>query len=123
MTRTINRLATALFAATLFTTATAPSFAAAFFGWQVTDVSSDDVLMVRAYPSSQSQILVGYPSGVPLSMTGRCTGGVEMDDIAGLPGWQQRQLVQGVWCEVWIDPYATGDFRNGWVYGSYIAPM
>lgn len=122
MTR-IRRLAAAAIAATIFAAVSVPTSAAAFFGWQVTDVSSDDVLMVRAYPSSQSQILVGYPSGVPLSMTGRCTDGVEMDDIAGLPGWQQRQIVRSVWCELWFDPYATGDFRNGWVYGAYIAPM
>jgi hypothetical protein len=119
----IRPLAAAVFAAIALVSAIAPSLASTFFGWQVSDVSSDDVLMVRAYPSSQSQILVGYPSGVALSMTGRCTGGLDMNDIAGLPRWQQRQLVQGAWCEVWIDPYATGDFRNGWVYGAYISPM
>jgi hypothetical protein len=43
--------------------------------------------------------------------------------MGGLPAWQQRQLVRGQWCEVWLDPYATGEFRNGWVYGRYIAPI
>jgi hypothetical protein len=55
-------------------------------------------------------------------MTGRCSGGVRLDDIQNLPRFAQRQLVQGKWCELWLDPYGTGEFRNGWVFGRYIAP-
>jgi hypothetical protein len=123
MTRSIKGLAAALIAAIALTTSGSPSVAAAFFVWEVTDVSSDDVLMVRAYPNAQSRILVGYPAGVPLSMTGRCTGGIDLGDISGLSGWRQRQIVRNVWSEVWLDPYATGEFRNGWVYGAYIRPI
>jgi hypothetical protein len=78
--------------------------------------------MIRAYPNALSTILVGYPSGAPLSMTGRCTGGLQLDAIQTLPAWQQRRLAEAEWCEVWVDPYATGEFRSGWVYGRYIAP-
>jgi hypothetical protein len=27
------------------------------------------------------------------------------------------------WCEVWVDPIATGDFQSGWVFGRYIRPL
>ncbi len=96
--------------------------ASAFVAWEVADVASSDVLMVRAWPSSGSQILVGYPEGVPLSMTGKCTGGLRLDDIQTLPEAQQRELAADRWCEVWLDPYGTGEFRAGWVFGRYIRP-
>jgi len=78
--------------------------------------------MVRAFPSATSRILVGYPDGVMLSMTGKCTGGVRLDDIQGLPSTEQSDLVATKWCEVWLDPYGNGEFRNGWVFGRYIRP-
>ncbi len=101
----------------------APGQAAAFYGWRVADVPKWDTLNVRAWPSSGSKILVAYPNGVALSMTGKCTGGIRLDDIAGWPKWKQRQAVRGVWCEAWIDPTGNGQFRTAWVYGKYIAPM
>jgi hypothetical protein len=102
-------------------TATA-SLASAFVAWRVTDVSSDDVLMVRAYPNATSRILVGYPDGVTLSMTGRCTDDIRLDEVQTYPEDEQRDLISEAWCEVWLDPYGTGEFRNGWVYGLYIEP-
>lgn len=105
-------------AATLVTT----SMASAFVAWRVTGISSDDVLMVRAYPSAISRILVGYPDGVTLSMTGRCTDDIQLDEVQTYPADEQRDLVREAWCEVWLDPYGTGEFRNGWVYGRYIEP-
>jgi hypothetical protein len=110
---------TAIFLAAI-TAATA--VASAFVAWEVTGISADDVLMVRAYPSSSSRILVGYPNGVMLSMTGRCTGGVRLDEIGGLSESEQRAMARGVWCELWFDPYGSGEFRNGWVFGRYIRP-
>jgi hypothetical protein len=98
------------------------SLASTFMAWEVTGISSNDVLMVRAHPSASSRILVGYPNGVMLSMTGRCTGDVRLDEIGGLSTSQQRAIVRSAWCEVWLDPYGTGEFRNGWVFGRYIAP-
>jgi hypothetical protein len=116
-------LAAAFVAAAIATSFSAKSLSAAFFAWRVADVSADDVLMVRAGPGSGSPILVGYPSGVTLSMTGQCTGGLSLDDISHLPYAEQRARVRSEWCEVWLDPYGTGDFRSGWVFGPYIEPL
>ena len=96
---------------------------AEFFGWQVVNVPAWDVLNVRAWPSSISQILVGYPAGTPLSLTGKCTNNVNLNQINGWPAPQQTQAVRFSWCEVWVDPQANGNFRIGWVYGRYIAPL
>ena len=97
--------------------------ASAFFAWSITDVPPGDTLNVRAWPSSQSQILVAYPNGHVLSMTGKCTKGVNLGAVAGQPVWQQKSAVRYAWCETWIDPQGTGQFRSGWVYGRYITPQ
>ena len=55
-------------------------------------------------------------------MTGRCTGDINLGDIQTQPAWKQRQAVNDKWCELWLDPYGNGEFRNGWVYGRYIRP-
>ena len=99
-----------------------PGLSSAFYAWRVSGVAAGDLLNVRAYPSSGSRILVGYPDGTRLSMTGRCTGGVHLDDLGGLPSWKQRRAVRYKWCEAWLDPEGDGRFRNGWVYGRYIRP-
>ena len=101
---------------------TLPSYAE-FFAWRVVDVAYGDVLNVRAYPSPKSKILVGYPNGVTLSLTGKCTDGLWLDDISGWPAWKQRQAVRYRWCEGWFDPYGSGNYRSGWVYGRYIRPV
>jgi hypothetical protein len=95
--------------------------AGAFFGWQVTGVRSSDVLNIRSYPNNEATILTGYRNGAPISLTGRCTGGVLLDRIAGEPDWRQRQAVRYRWCEVVLGE-GEGD-RIGWVYGKYIRPM
>lgn len=116
-------IATAVaFAVAALVSAAAPATASAFVAWQVTNVPWGDVLNARKYPSSGSQIQAGYPNGTVLSMTGRCTGGVDLTDIQGLPAWQQRQLVRYKWCELWHDPAQNGNFKAGWVYGKYIKP-
>lgn len=101
---------------------TAPSNSAAFFAWQITDVPEWDTLNVRTYPSSKSQILIAYPNGVVLPMTGACTNGLNLDQINGLPAWQQRLHVRYRWCQTWIDPQGNGQYQAAWVYGKYIAP-
>ena len=124
MLRTITAsLVAALLAVAAMTATVLPGNAAAFFAWRVADVPKWDTLNVRAWPSSSSKILVAYPNGVVLSMTGKCTGGVKLDPIAGWPKWKQRQAVSSVWCEAWIDPTGAGQFRTAWVYGKYIAPL
>jgi hypothetical protein len=101
---------------------TASSVGSAFHGWQIADVPAWDTLNVRAYPSAQSQILVAYPNGTMLSLTGVCTDGVDLGAISGLPAWQQRQYVRHAWCQAWVDPQGSGEYRTAWVYGKYIAP-
>jgi G:T/U-mismatch repair DNA glycosylase len=115
-------LAAALMALASLAASVAPGNASAFFAWAVADVPQWDTLNVRAWPSSNSRILVAYPNGVLLSMTGKCTGGVNLNAIAGWPAWRQRQAVRSVWCETWVDPSGSGQYRAAWVYGKYIRP-
>lgn len=117
----IGFLAAFVLIAGLFAAAT-PGGASAFFAWSATDVPPGDTLNIRAWPSSQSQILVAYPNNSMLSLTGKCTGGVTLDAIAGLAKWKQRQAVRYQWCQVWIDPNGGGQYRAAWVYGKYIRP-
>lgn len=98
------------------------SQASTFAAWQVTDLPWGDTLNVRKYPSSQSQKQAAYPDGTVLSMTGRCTGGVNLFDIAHRSHAAQRQAVRYRWCEVWHEPARDGNFVTGWVYGRYIEP-
>lgn len=119
----ILSVAAALVAAAALTATIVPGSASAFFAWRVADVPKWDTLNVRAWPSSGSKILVAYPNGAVLSMTGKCTGGVNLDTVAGWPKWKQREAVRSVWCEAWVDPTGSGQFRTAWVYGRYIAPM
>jgi hypothetical protein len=123
MKRMTIAVAASLVAAAIVVASAMPGVAAAFYGWRVADVASWDVLNVRVDASSTSPILVGYPNGTPLSLTGRCTGGLDLASISGWPHWQQRQEVRYRWCEVWVDPYGNDQFRAAWVYGRYIAPL
>lgn len=96
--------------------------ASTFVAWQVTGVGTDDTLNVRAEPTTGGDIQVAYPDGTPLSMTGRCSNGVDLKSLAGLPAWKQKIAVRRAWCEIWHDPAGTQDWRAGWVYGRYIQP-
>ena len=100
-----------------------PAAAGAFYGWQVTNVPAWDVLNVRTGPGTAYGVLVAYPNGTPLSMTGPCTKSLDLGAIAGWPDWRQRRAVRYRWCEVWLDPLGNGQFLQGWVYGRYIRPM
>jgi hypothetical protein len=122
MTRTRLTTAAALLACAGFA-ASATTAAAEFFGWQVANVANWDVLNVRAWPANYSQILVAYPNGTPLSLTGKCTDELNLNQIAGWPAAQQTQAVRYRWCEIWVDPLGNGNFRTGWVYGRYIKPL
>lgn len=113
---------TAAAAISLVTMATGAA-ANAFATWKVANVAWNDVLNVRAWPSSKSAIRAGYPNGTPLSMTGRCMNGVDLKAIARQPAAVQAQQVRFTWCEVWHDPSGAGDWQTGWVYGRYITPQ
>ena len=96
--------------------------ASTFVAWEVAGVAFGDVLNVRKYPASYSQKQAAYPNGTLLSMTGRCTGGVDLRNIQHLPDHVQVQRVRYRWCEVWHDPAQNGNYVTGWVYGRYINP-
>ena len=96
--------------------------ATTFVAWEVVDVPWGDTLNVRKYPSSGAQKRAAYPNGAVMQMTGRCTGGIDLFDIARQPDWRQRQKVRQKWCEVWHEASHNGSFVTGWVYGKYIAP-
>jgi hypothetical protein len=97
--------------------------ASAFVAWKVTDVPFGGVLNVRKYPSPNSQKQATYQNGKVLSMTGKCTGGVDLFDIQGLPKWKQRQIVNGRWCQLWHDPAGNGSFKAGWVRMKFMRPL
>ncbi|RUX03774.1 MAG: SH3 domain-containing protein [Mesorhizobium sp.] len=99
------------------------SHATVFAAWQVANVSFGDTLNVRKYPSGISQKQAAYPNGTVLQMTGRCTGGMDLLDIAGQAAWKEQQTVRYRWCEVWHDPARNGVFVTGWAYGGYIVPL
>lgn len=111
--------ATILSAASLFAGAAQSS---AFVAWEVANVAFGDTLNVRKYPSSGSQKQAAYPNGTVLSMTGRCTGGIDLKNIQNLPDHVQVKQVRYRWCEVWHDPAQNGNYVAGWVYGKYIVP-
>lgn len=122
--RTIsNTLAAIAISVASLVAGTVPSQSAAFFAWVVTGVPEWDTLNARADPSSDSPILIAYPNGTILSMTGVCTKGVDLSQVAALPAAQQRQQVRFVWCQTWVDPHGDGNFRTAWVYGRFIAPV
>lgn len=96
--------------------------ASTFAAWTVANVPPGDLLNVRAYPSAGSRVLVGYPNGTVLSMTRRCTGGVDLDRVLRLAPKRQTASLRPVWCEVWLDPTGAGTYRSGWVRGRFIRP-
>ena len=100
----------------------APALSSAFVAWRVSGVPAGDILNVRANPGSDSKILAGYANGTVLSMTGKCTGGVDLMDIQTLSSWKQRQIVRHAWCQAWLDPKGNGKFMLGWIYGRYVRP-
>ena len=112
----------AISGAALLGLAAVQAHAATFAAWQVADVPFGDTLNVRKYPSSSSQKQSAYPNGAVLQMTGKCTGGVNLLDISGMPECKQKQQVRYRWCQIWHDPAQNGNFVTGWVYGKYIAP-
>jgi len=98
------------------------SRASTFVAWEVANLPFGDTLNVRKYPSNASQKTSAYPNGALLQMTGRCTGGLDLGNIAHWPTTKQRHAVRYKWCENWHDPRLDGTFSTGWVYGRYIAP-
>ena len=122
MTNFYVNTAAALAVASTVLAFTGQSHATAFAAWQVAGVPFGDTLNVRKYPSNASQKQAAYPNGTILQMTGKCTGGLNLLEIAGKPDWKQKQAIRYQWCQVWHDPAQNGGFVAGWVYGKYLVP-
>lgn len=116
------RIASLFVAVAMLGSVAASAQASVFHAWEVANVAWGDVLNVRKYPSASSQKQAAYPNGTVLQLTGRCTNGLDLDQIAAQPGWKKAQAVRYRWCEIWHDPAQNGGFVTGWVYGRYIAP-
>ena len=118
--KALTRLAAAAaFAGLLATPASAGSFCAA----TVVNVPFGDALNARRWPSPQSRVQTTYDNGEQLSLTGKCrnvagTRSVRLDDATGPQ--QRRTWVRQLWCEIWHDPYQTGNYRVGWVWGKFL---
>lgn len=122
MLNTLIKTAVALAVASTVGFYAGSSQAATFAAWEISNVAWGDTLNIRKYPSSTSQKQAAYPNGSVLQMTGKCTGGVNLLDIAHLSTAKQEKLVRYQWCQVWHDPKQSGDHVLGWVYGKYITP-
>ncbi|WP_312037249.1 SH3 domain-containing protein [Mesorhizobium caraganae] len=114
MTNFYLSTAAALAVASTVLAFTGQSHATAFAAWQVAGVPFGDTLNIRKYPSNASQKQAAYPNGTILQMTGKCTGGLNLLEIAGKPDWKQKQAIRYQWCQVWHDPAQNGGFVTGW---------
>lgn len=122
MTNRHATTSTAIALASMLTLFAGNAHATVFAAWEVSNVAFGDTLNVRKYPSNGSQKQSAYPNGTVLQMTGKCTGGVNLLDIANQPRWKQEKAVRTKWCQIWHDPAQNGNFVTGWVYGKYITP-
>lgn len=68
------------------------SHATVFAAWQVANVPFGDTLNVPEYPSGASQKQAA--NGTVLQMTGRCSGGGNLLDIANQTARKQQQTVR-----------------------------
>lgn len=109
-------------AAGLTLMAAGSAVASAFWPGTVINIPSWDVLNVRAWPASTSQIIDIYNKGDPVSLTGRCKNIVTIAsfriDAGGSAKWKySRMAAANVWCQV-----MSPSDRIGWVRGKYVWP-
>ena len=122
MSGLMSKLPASAFAAVLAVSAAAPAFASAFWPGEVIGIAHNDVLNIRLWPSSASQIIDGYNNGQRISMTGRCKNVVTnvsfRVDAGGSANWKYSKMkAANVWCQVMTD-----DAQLGWARGKYIWP-
>jgi hypothetical protein len=115
----MKRLALAALAAITLAT---PSLASAFWHGEVTGVANWDVLNVRKWPASNSQIVDAYDNGDDVSLTGRCKNTANnksfLIDGPQSSAWKFARMSQSnVWCQV-MSPNA----KLGWVRGKFVWP-
>jgi hypothetical protein len=109
-------------AAGLTLVAAGSAVASTFWPGTVINIPSWDVLNVRAWPASTSQITDVYNKGDPVSLIGRCKNTVAnmsfRIDAGGSAKWKySRMAAANVWCQV-MSPSG----RIGWVRGKYVWP-
>ena len=71
---------------------------------------------VRAYVGGP--VLYSLDFGTVLALTGRCTRGLNLDNIARLSVWRQVKKVSTHWCET---EALLGS--RGWIFGGYLVPQ
>jgi opacity protein-like surface antigen len=111
-----------LVAAALVAATIAPAAASAFWHGTVVGVANWDVLNVRKWPSSQSQIIDVYDNGDDVSMSGRCkdivTNWSFRVDGGQSATWKYNRMKRAnVWCQV-----SAPNGQIGWVRGSFVMP-
>jgi hypothetical protein len=99
-----------------------PASASAFWHGTVVGVKSWDVLNVRKWPASQSQIIDSYDNGDDVSLTGRCKNtannwSFRIDGGQSPASKQARMSKSNVWCQV-----SSPSGYIGWVRGSFVWP-
>lgn len=99
-----------------------PATASAFWHGTVIGVKNWDVLNIRKWPASQSQIVDSYDNGDDVSLTGRCkntsTNVSFRIDGGQTSSWKHMRMSKpNVWCQV-MSPNA----KLGWVRGTFVWP-
>jgi uncharacterized protein YgiM (DUF1202 family) len=99
-----------------------PATASAFWNGTVIGVKNWDVLNVRKWPSSQSQIIDAYDNGDDVSLTGRCknttTNWSFQIDGAQSSAWKHARMSKSnIWCQV-----SSPNNKIGWVRGQFVWP-
>ena len=108
--------------AAIATVIATPVFASVFWGGTVIRVADWDVLNVRAWPASYSQIIDSYDNGDFVNLTGRCkntaSNGSFRIDAGGSANWKYSKMRSAnVWCQV-VSP----NNQVGWVRGKFVWP-
>jgi hypothetical protein len=79
-------------------------------------VSGPSRVAVRAWVGGPT--LFSLEAGTVVALTGRCTRGLNLDDIADRSPWKQQKMVSTHWCET---ESLLGS--RGWIFGGYLGPQ
>ncbi len=89
--------------------------------WVAAAPAPSTEIEVRVEPHVDAAIQATYSNGTMLAMTGRCTDGINLLEMANWAPVRQEMAVVGKWCELWHDPERDGTFVKGWVAGDQIS--
>jgi hypothetical protein len=104
------------------TLAAAQAVAGAFWPGTVINIASNDVLNIRKWPASTSQLIGAQPDGSEISLTGTCKNRVTnvsfRIDGSQSANWKYNRMKKpNVWCQV-----MTVNAKLGWARGAFIWP-